>query len=111
MRAKLPSENTNLGLSEVRAEVDRPGAVVHPDLHVIVADAVHDNPLELEGVAERRQLQEPLEAHALVDLGDLLQQPHQRHLFHGRQVIGQVGELLGLLNELDRSFHPVAIRD
>ena len=65
---KPGAETTNLGLCEVCAEVHRPGTVVHPDLHVVVADAVHDDPLELKGVAERGQLQETLEAHALVDL-------------------------------------------
>ena len=90
---KQIAETTNLGLCEVCAEVHRPGAVVHPDLHVVVADAVHDNPLELKGVAERGQLQEALEAHALVDLRHLLQQAHQRHLLDRRQIIGQLEKL------------------
>ena len=90
----IVDDHTYLGLCEVCAKVNGPGPMVHPDLHVIVADAVHDDPLELEGVAERRQLQEALEAHALVDLRYLLQQAHQSHLLQGRQIIGQLNREL-----------------
>jgi hypothetical protein len=73
-----------------------------------VPDTIDNDPLEGEGVSERRQLQQALEADALVDLRHLLEQTHQGDLAQGGQVLLQLCHVLGGLDKLQSGLDSIA---
>ena len=75
--------------------------MIDPDLHVVLPDAVDDHPLEGEGVGEGRDLQQTLEADRLVDLAHLLQHADEGDLLQTRDVLVQVGLVVGVLEVFD----------
>ena len=84
----------------ISSKVDGAGAVVDAHLHVIVPHTVHNSPLQLEAVGEGCQAKELVEADALINLGNLLQQPDQGNLSQGTHILSQSCLLIRLLDDL-----------
>lgn len=71
-------------------------------------DAIDDDALEGESVSEGGQVEQALEADALVDLGHLFKQPDEGDLAKSRKVLLQQRHVLRVLHELEGGLHPVA---
>lgn len=78
-----------LALAQVHTEVDALFAVIDADLHVVVADAVHQQTLQVERRREPGQFQQPGELDRLVDLRYLPHETDERHVLQGRDVLLQ----------------------
>lgn len=76
--------------------------MVNSDLHIIVPDAVNQQPLQMEQVVGVGQLQQARELDAGVALRHLTDEPDQGHVTQSHSVLceGRVWEIVILLIEI-----------